>query len=253
MRPRIKVFGERNTGTNVIIRMLSVHLRVKSLRGDPPWWWEKRLGTSDLSTRVYFSLTGWSNHGWKHAAPGQRLQKSRCVFIALFKNPYAWLLSLHKRPYHNWEARNLSFPDFLNSPWPLTVFEGLPRGRYLPVHLWNEKNRAYLKLTEASDRGLAITYEDVLRNPHEFVRKVADLAGVTCPGDVRLPDSGVKSADRGVTVRDYRRHYLGEQWRTELTANDVENINKEIDLELVKTLGYSLIDPRTLSGSQSQS
>lgn len=63
--------------------------------------------------------------GWKHAcAPSWKQIHSiyapyarSCLFVVTGKNPYAFLLSLHKRPYHHWTLRSKTFQDFVKSPF----------------------------------------------------------------------------------------------------------------------------------------
>lgn len=112
----IKIFGERNTGTNYLSNILQLNLRVKllpsSAREIPLFFkfeWYKNL---------FFLITEKQNLGWKHAKPNKEIlisrlsQNSKLVVLFLVKNPYSFLLSLHQRPYHNASKKNLTFQKF---------------------------------------------------------------------------------------------------------------------------------------------
>lgn len=92
----IKIYGERNTGTNYLMQLLRNHLDILVERKDacvipsdfPP------VGAERLEEL-----------GWKHRLINadflqeKGFQRESILFLTLTKNPYSWLLSLHKRPY----------------------------------------------------------------------------------------------------------------------------------------------------------
>ena len=120
----LKIFGERNTGTNYLQQLIKENLDVHLLPGSSPVWINKlqsHLFGKNWLNDFYFSLTFKSNLGWKH-----RLLKlddftidnvKDVFFITLTKNPYSWLLSLYRRPYHHYNSKTQSFSEFLISPW----------------------------------------------------------------------------------------------------------------------------------------
>ena len=88
----IKIYGEQNSGT--------IYLE---------WLLNKNLDTTLLDSYEF---------GWKHRmAPSEDELtdkiKQEVLFLCLVKNPYSWLISMHKRPYHHESLRKLSFFDFL--------------------------------------------------------------------------------------------------------------------------------------------
>lgn len=66
------------------------------------------------------------------------IRKKDFGFIAVAKNPYAWLLSMYRRPYH---AKNNSYPDlleFITNPWETMGRENHNVAFKDPVEMWNE-------------------------------------------------------------------------------------------------------------------
>ncbi|MEM9164412.1 MAG: hypothetical protein AAGC54_15255, partial [Cyanobacteria bacterium P01_F01_bin.4] len=83
---------------------------------------------------LYFATTFRHNLGWKHAfVKANRVLKAsdqlaiRPAFITITKNPYSWLLSLYKRPYHQYKKKEHrpDFETFIASPWKTVGREDL--------------------------------------------------------------------------------------------------------------------------------
>lgn len=242
MLKQVKVFGERNTGTNYISDMILQNFPVKILSDGPPYWWEKRFGLSPASMSSYFFLSEWKNLGWKHAAPRlTEKQAQNRYFVLVTKNPYSWLLSLHKRPYHNWEAQELSFSEFLQTPWPLMRCDGVDASSVTPIELWNIKNRSYAHLADAVDFSLLITYEGILEDPVEFIHAMSTLIGCPLKEEVKLQSKGSKSTDKDRTFNQYQDYYLNERWKEKFSIEDIAYVNERLDANLAAQLGYSLL------------
>ncbi|RME83007.1 MAG: hypothetical protein D6775_09300 [Caldilineae bacterium] len=119
----VKILGERNTGTHYLEKLLRLNLDVRVLPGSAPRRLRRHFPGNEAVLDLYFRLTAFANLGWKHAlAPApDALRRSRwarrgLVILTLSKNPYAWLLSLYRHPYH-YSGPLPSFERFLQSPW----------------------------------------------------------------------------------------------------------------------------------------
>lgn len=86
----IEVFGERNSGTNYLKRLLDTNL----------------VGV-DLSHR--------DKVGWKHA-DCTGVGKDWLI-IVIYRNPITWLQAMHRAPHHAPQLRELSFSEFLEADW----------------------------------------------------------------------------------------------------------------------------------------
>src|SRR2546422_4502858 len=117
----LKIYGERNTGTNYLHHLIEENLHVDLLRGVVPdvvMFLQRVLPGRELVRNVYFRWTFGENLGWKHALVNpERLSqcaRSRDIgFVTITKNPYAWLLSLYERPYHQNPIEQQSFESFV--------------------------------------------------------------------------------------------------------------------------------------------
>jgi hypothetical protein len=106
----IKIYGERNTGTNYLASLIERNISFIELR-------ENACAISPVDSSIALSKMG--KLGWKHRlVSAQHLQKNdirreSILIITLTKNPYSWLLSLHRRPYAPIHKRKsiVSFDD----------------------------------------------------------------------------------------------------------------------------------------------
>ena len=205
----IKLYGERNTGTNWIAELVAVNLAVRQLPGvAPPFvrWLRRTLPgrASGWVPDLWFACTHKRNLGWKHGAV--RTHATRHPAVTITKNPYAWLLSLHRRPYQPSQPQGIDFETFLRTPWQTVGRDNMRRVTLeTPVHLWNAKCRSYLGLENA----VHIRYQDVLEAPEAFIDRLVDTFG--------LPRSPACFTNRTRSTKDpsrnfgwYRDYYLNE-------------------------------------------
>jgi len=104
---RVKIYGERNTGTSYLEALLVRNLAVDCLRGGVPRSIRRFFADSERARDWYFQATYRNNLGWKHAClPAEsqlaiaRTDSTEVLLLTLTKNPYAWLLSFYRKPYH---------------------------------------------------------------------------------------------------------------------------------------------------------
>lgn len=167
-----KVYRERNSGTTFTAKLLKQNFSASILPNTIPQWCRvlsRLLYFREKVVDLYFSLTFPNNLGWKHSkvVPERILQSlsinhngnAEVYFITVTKNPYSWLLSMYKNPYHNYKYKKYKklrdviktrwevdepFVKFIQSPWQslgrdncdLEYFQNL-------IELWNIKNRSY--------------------------------------------------------------------------------------------------------------
>ena len=198
----IKILGERNTGTNYLQQLLELNLDADLLPGTVPPFVP---GSAPEFVRdAYFMLTGAANLGWKHAiAPfGNELARIKkrypsLLLVTLTKNPYSWLLSLHRHPYHQRSAVQ-SLEEFLQSPWPTVRRERHPGPFPNPVIMWNEKNASYVTLGQNAPC-CNLTYERLLQDPQACLGQITSEYGVPSrPGVFRnVQDSATGEKEKG--------------------------------------------------------
>lgn len=253
-RPKLKIYGERNSGTNYLQQLLARNLRVRQLRGTTPDLVDAPFLGAEWVRDLYFRLSFPRNLGWKHTlVPGPEgfrgtVADAGVVFVCLTKNPYSWLLSLHRTPHHA-KTRHASLREFLTHPWPTLGRENSPPAFASPMALWNAKTAAYVRL--ADERGAVLLgYEELVADPLAVVDRLAREHGLE---PRRQPFQNVRrSTRRNAGARDfayYRDYYLGERWRERLAPEILEIANSELDGALMARLGYRRIGPTDLGAS----
>jgi len=244
----IKLYGERNCGTNYLEQLIQKNLDITLLPGVAPAWLRRRFRQHpSLRERLidaYFHMTFGRNLGWKHmlAPDVTRLERSirplsQTYFVFLVKNPYAWLLSLHRHPYHHPNPAR-DFDVFIRTPWPTLGRENVARQPFPnPIIMWNLKNASYLRLAREVD-GWIIRYEDLVSAPETIIDALARASGIPRKRGAFV---NVEESIKGEENRDfdfYRAYYLEERWRAELPSAAIPFINLHLDETLLTDLGY---------------
>jgi len=244
----IKMYGERNTGTNYLARLIDRNLVVRQLRGTAPQWprWTlwARINRERLND-LFFQVTFARNLGWKHSlAPTlsdlQRFSITKQTgFVALVKNPYSWLLSLYRRPYHLCPSiADMSFESFVSNKFRLRDRDGLGQRALTPVEIWNRKNRSYCQLNGLS--GMLLKFEELLANPDSFIIALSDWCRLPMrAARVRGVHDSTKESNKDYAW--YVDYYLNERWRENLSHEAVRAINQSVDASLMRELGYELM------------
>lgn len=251
MKNIIKMYGERNTGTNYVDSLLYMNLDCKRLQGETPQkvqYIKKRLGRSEWVVDLYFLLTFQNNLGWKHTCViADDIKKQKIFteqpikFITIVKNPYSWLLSLNKRPYHQRDKKGMAFDDFIISKWSTVQRDNLGWGKVLesPTQLWNIKNRSYWQM-EQSLGSKTLRYEDILDSPERIVQQISSDFGFPMKKG-QFVNRVTSTKEKDVDNEYYREYYLKELWKVKITSKQIETINRQLDSELMSILGYDYL------------
>jgi hypothetical protein len=249
LKKLVKIYGERNTGTNYIDKLIRMNLEANLLNGIAPGhiqFLQRALPGKQFIRDKYFELTYGRNLGWKHTTvkPESELRRydilNRGVcFITVTKNPYSWLLSLHRRPYHHYYGDKPDFVSFLRSPWKTVGRDNCESVLPDPIELWNLKNRSYLRLR--SLEAANITSERVLADPKALIDMLSDSFSI--PQSKNYFSNLDKSTkDKSKNFEYYNDYYLNERWKEELTDESVSIISNRLDKTLVDYFGYELLE-----------
>jgi hypothetical protein len=257
---QVKIFGERNTGTNLLERALRQACDAFVYPGNLPQMRQRVhamaacLAPHDLAHRLieadrdrFFERCFTYSLGWKHArVPEPRAGSTypeELGFVTIRKNPYSWLLSLHRRPYSvlNGKLRSAaSFGEFLRMAWPTVSRENAPPVYETPIHLWCDKVASYGKL-DGLRPTVHVRYEDILAHPDSVFEQIDRTLDIAISFDRKILDEATKRD--GKHFEDFRSYYLQERWREKLDAESVNFINRMLDPVVVASSGYCLIDP----------
>lgn len=245
----VKIYGERNTGTNYLSELIKANIQVKVLPGKAPFHIQikEKLTSGSESTRdAYFKETFEDNLGWKHTKVDVHELKDvkkfeQVGFLCLVKNPYSWLVSLHRSPHHFEGIEMGEFEDFLSRKDLMVLGrDNISTTRVSAVELWNQKNGSYQKLAQ-EPQGILIKYEDLVNEPHEIIRRIASEFELDMKDEeVTNILKSTKSANQK-SYQDYRTYYQDEMWKEKFTSETIGIVNNQLDAELVLNLGYTLL------------
>ena len=270
-KPLIKVFGERNTGTNYLLKLIDLNLDARLLPSIAPKYvttMQKWLpGQNECFVDVFFKFTCAQNLGWKHSLVDQidlyqKIKKksgAKIHVITLTKNPYTWLLSLYKRPHHyrhkfnffkhplawfmslykspsNYTIKQGTFEEFLRSPWLTVGRENSPKEIENPMILWNIKNASYIQINEKKS-GINLRYEDLLLDPEKVLEDIRNVFGLEKNLQKFINLEWSTKGDKTVFT-DYQKYYLEEKWKQKLSEEAINIINKYLDDKLLSYYQY---------------
>lgn len=245
----IKIYGERNTNTNYLSKLIELNLQAQEIQGVvPPYIMkiQELLPGNEFIRDLYFHFTFPQNLGWKHTAvkPTHKLERYKLyndnlTFLTITKNPYSWLLSLYRNPYHQYYDEKPSFEVFLQTEWKTIARDGVQGNLVNPIELWNIKNRSYLQLDQS--KALNITTESIFNNASHIIKNISKQFSI------ERKDTSFINYERSTknNTKDsnyYRDYYLLEKWKEELTPEAIKIINNSLDKELAQSFGYKILN-----------
>lgn len=234
---RIQIFGERCSGTTYLERLLRDNLEGMEITWD---------------------------FGWKHFWHGKDVEiANRCLFVVIYRNPFDWLKSLHRNPWHAApELRSISFSEFIRKEWrciwdeeakkmpedPMygkeMMFERDPdtHQRFPNVmRLRTAKTKNWESLKNKTKNNVFIRYEDLIKKPRAFINFVSDKFEIKRVN----PFKGVEG-------------YKGEGGKFKpkiydpINKEDLDYILSELDSQLEKSIGYNIQWLAARAGSRPQ-
>jgi len=249
---KIKIYGERNCGTNYLEKLIENNLEVEIVKFHISWWsfFLLKYIKYDIIQDLLWSLQRKKTLGWKHGCPPlaeiEKYNTDSLVIITITKNPYSFLYSIYKKPYHIKGNKSSSFANFLRQNW-------LTRGRDLcekksldsPLELWNLKNKSYVDLkNKVTKTVINVTYEQLIKNPEECMRKIAAEGNIKFNVNGRFENYLKTTKNSNMTYEDYRKYYLTEEWKSEFNKEDFAYLNPKIDNELMEYFNYKFTSPK---------
>ena len=245
----IKIYGERNTNTRYLESLIQLNLDVVQISGVAPRYVktiQKILPGKEWLRDLFFSRTWQHNLGWKHGCvkSAEELRrfdilKRNICFVSLTKNPYSWLLSLHRKPYsHQHRGEKTDFETFLRSPWKTVARDNCGELLESPVALWNIKNTSYLQLADFN--GLNITTESTVQDPVAVIEKISAHFSIDRLSD-RFVNYEKSTKDASKNFAYYQDYYSNERWRDKLSAEAISIIAGSVDRKLMNHFGYEVL------------
>lgn len=255
----VKIYGERNTGTNYLQQLIKLNFDVLLLQGVVPiyvdmvsyfirWIFPALCKRHHLNERIkddYFKLTFSKNLGWKHTLISSDLidnltkYPNTVFFITLTKNPYSWLLSFYNRPYYS-QRKFEDFEQFLVKPWEAVGRENSLKDFINPIEMWNLKNKSYIKLNEKFPTE-NIRYEDLLANPENIIESLSEHLNIPKKHET-VKNVKQSTKEKKKDFYYYRNYYLKEVWRKKLSSKATTIINNYLDENVLKYFDYIKIE-----------
>ncbi|MBL4806000.1 MAG: hypothetical protein JKY31_01770 [Rhodobacteraceae bacterium] len=254
----IKIFGERNTGTRAITLMLQElpHITTRlpvnrmapelaALRNrvkDRQYGHWVELYLDAIKDQHEQTLQGIGD--WKHTAPvfDQSYVGANAKILFAVRNPYSWLLSLAKRPYHIRGKICTTLEQFVDLPWLTLRRDHLDGVLISPMSLWTEKLRAYsVFLKSSSQPSEWITFEAFIVDPVAILGGALTRLDVSSEGLVASEES---TKPGQVPLPKIQEKYLTEEWKNLLSRQTVALINDLTDWDVAAEFGYEKFDPR---------
>jgi hypothetical protein len=261
----IKIFGERNTGTNAVRQMLiansksvihpgtkeemselassslrSIQARIANKKvefidrmGHPP------LKREQIIDKLF--LGSGLTERWKHSATNVTTRELEEIndtkFILTVRHPLSWLVGLYKKPYHILVEKPDSIIGFSDLDWRTVGRENLLRASYKPLDLLEEKYKSYLSfMDKLKQKGLeykVIKFEDFVVDQKGTFESLLGFMDRPSPKFSEL----IKSTKE--THKDskyYAFYYSNELWREEFP--EINRINNTISKDLMSAFGY---------------
>jgi len=259
----IKVFGERNTATRAVIRMIDAsdgiqgvaHPGVDDEQLEPyeemlrkvqqaysgPWKRIYREAIKDIRAETIGPLGTWK-HGAPTYHPDYRKEEISVLFMV--RNPYSWIVSLHQRPYHNLGRRGETLNAFLTFPWLTVGRDNVDRILPTPALLWPLKVRSYQVFEEAAYQDgvlcASLRFEDFVDQPMDSLDRAMRVLGID---EAQLRPVRASTKPFGKMAEERRLYYAREEWKSALTRDAVSHINEMVDWNLAERYGYRQLRP----------
>ncbi len=256
-----KVFGERNTGTNFLVKLLDANTNLINLT---------HSNKNDYKKRRMQQLTLWNakelkseqtrdflkqrlvdaererefhlNFGWKHA----KIQIERIenlprfkdtLFICLIRNPWRFISALHRRPYNYLPKSKKNFEDFILSPLITNQRDGIT-DCFLdnPVELWNLKVNSYFNFAQKHPSNVRIVYyEEIMQDTQQFLDNLSSFCCLK--NNIIIPQESTKNDKK--TFEDYKQEVLNYSPLKVLGDKPTELISDRLDHTVFAKTIYS--------------
>lgn len=248
----VKIFGERNSGTNVLRRLVEANSEARVLPSvisevSPSWhFFSRAISYPSLKERLidYGFSTQSPSHYWKHCALAAEDCKyfSGISVVFIVRHPLSWSLSMERRPYHLLPVRKVTGKlNFLRQKFRLLRRDRLGRGDITIPELWNQKVGSYItssdQLVKAGIPSIVVKFEDLLTSQIEFFR---ELGGRVCIGrhTNRFHEIHESTKNGGKNFLEIRERELSGAFRLSAVERFGKEELKKFDRELMDVLDY---------------
>jgi len=262
-KPRLKIYGERNTGTTFLRELMKRNFAVSMLSGTPwareghdardkvadefqhhPSWTKKlvRDRFSDLINRKHMNDT----LGWKHMYPPISILKNapeltrNTIFMVTAKHPVFWALSFHRHPYHHYfKTDNMTFADFIRHPFIPMISDNVDVPYYKSIiELYGAKVDGYRELASLDLTMELVRYENLVANVMGFLDEMTAKYGLARRSkEPAILGRSTKGDAR--TLADFQTAYKVENAMKAVSEEDYRFIISVFGRRRLAWLGYA--------------
>jgi hypothetical protein len=262
---RIKIYGERNTGTNFLHQLIRANFQTPLVSqrvgkqtelkkisakfkdvADKPY---RHVLTNIVINRYHeqhVARTMRETAGWKHTAPPVKMIKrspewrEKTLFVIVVKHPVFWLRSFKKRGYHNYfKTGETDFSEFLRQIYIPASIDNVRALTYdTIVKLYAAKVDAYRKLSELGVACELVRYETLIEDPAKFLDTLAAKFALEKKKDVYvIPTDSTKATDPR-QLEEFKKDYALENVSKLVSPEDYAFIMSTFGKERLTWLGY---------------
>ena len=245
----VKVFGERNTGTNAFAKLIRrnsttdvLPTQIGELPGITPLIGRalSRFASGRMREAITDQVFARASvvNKWKHRATyfteAELDQLAHIPTFIMLRHPASWLVGLRRRPYHALQSTPKDLAEFLQRDWQTVGREGLERNSFTPTGLYNEKLRSYLWYeAQIHKRGGIVEFvrfEDFVIDQLAVFNQISIHLANPDPKPRIIASSTKKS---GQNADDYARYYRDQVWAGQIDEKAQNIIKSRIDWESV--------------------
>lgn len=251
---KVKIFGERNTSTNAMKKLILANSTCRTLpavarelpqtqalnfKMMPP----KTAGIAAQEAFIDKMFEGRRpRQSWKHAATNfEDVSDFENTFtILMTRDPASWLLSFRRRPYHILQPMPEELSKFVTYKWQTVARDRLNKAVITPASLWNRKMSSYVdfleKLKAAGHAHMVVSFEDFAMDQAAVFKKLRPHLQDTSD-KVTLIENSTKDSSKDREY--YRRYYGNKEWLKKIEPEALKVINANIDWDIAAKFGYT--------------
>ena len=234
---KLAIYSERCSGSNyiqsLVLQNFDISLEPFCSKHFPPWF--------ELPPSHY--LGNPKNYTFENT--------DDYLFIVIFRNPYDWVRSFYDTPhYSSREIKKMGFSEFIRAPWALDLNHEVVKRQtaFNPLMDRNPTDgslfKNVLKLREAKIHTMLmikdrvkniyyINYETARDSPKEVLKEIEKIFEITSNLTYQPVVYYKGKEDSGVYQK---KEYVS------ISRRDLKYINKHLNKNLEKMIGYKLID-----------
>lgn len=238
----IKIFGERNTGTNLLRKIIlnnsESNVYPGTVKEISPTYHKKLF--SGLKKNIIkredkidkFFRNKSLLEKWKHTATNFELDNNLkdVHFIFLTRDPLSWLIGLYKNPYHIKQVKPKTLVEFSKLDWIVLERDNLPNNFYKPIDMYINKLNSYkefiFKLQKSNLTFSILQFEALVTDQFSIFNSIKKYLTLPVENFEFYQDS---TKDKSKNYDFYQTYYKNSLWKDDFPEHTkIDLANDEI-------------------------